>query len=281
MAVKWLIRKNKIEKLDEINNNIIEKCVVYYIPCDRIRPNPMRSRNDFTEENLVDLACSIKKYGIIQPLCVSKTEDGDSYDYALIAGERRLRAARLAGKAHVPCIILDIGEPLAAELSLIENISRSDIDYFEVSAAIKRLSELYEESFEEICLRLSIRQDEALKKLLLLEFDFEERQMLLNSDIPEDIALDIVRNIDVSNRKEVIKRLSSARDLSTNVIDFLPNDCSESHESKEKFSLPRDVSSVIRGIERRIKLLNRNKDRASFAIDNSDSETVITLRIIS
>ncbi len=279
MSVKWLKRRNKASMIADADTNIVEKCAVYHVPCDAIRPNPMRSRNNFAEDKLIDLAYSIKRYGIIEPLCVTKTEFDDSYDYALIAGERRLRAAKLAGKTHVPCIILNVGESIAAELSLIENISRSDIDYFEVSAAIKRLSELYEESFEEICSRISIPQEDALKKLLLLEFDFEERQILINSGVSEDIALDIVRNTDNSNRKELVKRICSAHIERVDVDSVLHGASSEGNTISKTSAMPRDVSSVLRGIERRVKLLNRNKERATVEIDSTSNEIVITLRI--
>lgn len=286
MLIKWLKRKKNSGFEGEAEQNVVEKCSVYYIRRDRIRPNPMRSRSDFDEDKLVDLSYSIKRYGVIEPLCVRKTDDDDSYEYALIAGERRFRAAKLAGLLNVPCIILDIEEPLAAEISLVENILHSNLNYFEVSASIKRLSELYEESFEDICARLSIPRSEALKKLLLLEFDFEERQMLLNSDICEDIALKIVKISDNSNRKELVQRICAAKDADIDVNKALleislEKDGNNSLDDTDDSitAVPRDICSVIRGIERRVRLLNRSRKRATFTVDRCESKIVITLNI--
>ena len=275
MSIKFFTKRKNDAIYKENNSIAVEKCAVYYIPCDKIRPNPMRSRSNFDEDKLVNLAYSIKRYGIIEPLCVMRTDADDSYDYALITGERRLRAARLNGISNVPCIIFDIEQALSAEISLIENISHLNIDYFEVAAAIKRLSELYEESFEEIASRLSISQDEALKKLLLLEFDFEERQLLLNASIPEDIALEILKKTNTLNRKELIKHICALKSENIDISGTLA-DITVSAAPK---ALSRDASAVIRGLERRIRLLNRYKKRASYTVNNTNDETVIVMRI--
>ena len=105
---------------------------VRYIPINTVRPNPQQPRRVFDEGDLRELADSIRAYGILQPLTV---RDRGSF-YELVAGERRLRAARIAGLREVPCLVAAVGEEDAALLALIENLQRRDLDYMEEAAAI-------------------------------------------------------------------------------------------------------------------------------------------------
>ena len=108
---------------------------VRYIPINAVRPNPQQPRRSFDEAALRELADSIRAYGILQPLTV---RDRGGF-YELVAGERRLRAARIAGLREVPCLVAEVGEEDAALLALIENLQRRDLDYLEEAAAISRL----------------------------------------------------------------------------------------------------------------------------------------------
>ena len=102
------------------------------IPTDAIRPNPMQPRQVFQEAALRDLAASIRQNGILQPLTVRRTAAG----WELVAGERRLRAAKLAGLTHVPCLETAADDQRSALLALVENLQRQDLHYFEEAAAI-------------------------------------------------------------------------------------------------------------------------------------------------
>lgn len=103
---------------------------VRYIPINTVRPNPQQPRRSFDETALRELADSIRAYGILQPLTV---RDRGGF-YELVAGERRLRAARIAGLREVPCLVAEVGEEDAALLALIENLQRRDLDYMEEAA---------------------------------------------------------------------------------------------------------------------------------------------------
>ena len=105
---------------------------VRYIAIGAVRPNPQQPRRSFDETALRELADSIRAYGILQPLTV---RDKGGY-YELVAGERRLRAARMAGLREVPCLIAAVGEEDAALLALIENLQRRDLDFVEEAAAL-------------------------------------------------------------------------------------------------------------------------------------------------
>ena len=109
------------------------------LPIDALRPNPNQPRIEFDEASLRSLSDSIRRYGILQPLTVRRTDEG----YELIAGERRLRAAKIAGLREVPCLLARSSEEESALLALIENLQRRDLHYLEEAAAIARLIATY------------------------------------------------------------------------------------------------------------------------------------------
>ena len=127
---------------------------VQYISTTRIRPNPQQPRRSFPEDALAELAESIRCYGILQPLTVRRAGG----DFELIAGERRLRAARLAGLREVPCLIARVGEEDSALLALIENLQRRDLDYWEEADALARLIRRYDLTQEQAAEKLGKSQ---------------------------------------------------------------------------------------------------------------------------
>ncbi|MDR3278184.1 MAG: ParB/RepB/Spo0J family partition protein, partial [Oscillospiraceae bacterium] len=124
---------------------LFEASRVVYLPMGDISLNPGTPRRDSPPGTMRDLAASIAKYGILQPLSVRRSGGG----YELISGERRLRGAMLAGLREVPCIILDVGEQESAALVLVENLQRRDLDFVEEARALARLRGLYGYSQEE------------------------------------------------------------------------------------------------------------------------------------
>jgi ParB family chromosome partitioning protein len=126
--------------IDGVEKEILERKVEANmdISLDSIDGNPFQPRTNFDEQALEELAASIKKLGIVQPLTVRETENGR---YQLIAGERRLRAARIAGLTHVPAYIRTADDQAMLELALVENIQREDLDPIEVAISFQRLIE--------------------------------------------------------------------------------------------------------------------------------------------
>ena len=110
--------------------SVLETGKVLYLPAARIRPNPAQPRRVFDPEALQELAQSIRQYGVLQPLSVRRTPGG----YELVAGERRLRAAGLAGLETVPCLLVSVSDEDSGLLALIENLQRRDLDYLEQAA---------------------------------------------------------------------------------------------------------------------------------------------------
>ena len=115
---------------EKVVNNVLN------LPVSSIEPNPAQPRTYFDDYALTQLAVSIQQNGIMQPLTVRKTDTGG---YQLIAGERRLRAAKLVNLEYVPCIVVDKEDKQSAVMAILENIQRADLNYLEEAAAIKRL----------------------------------------------------------------------------------------------------------------------------------------------
>ena len=150
-----------------------------------IVPNPKQPRTVFNEEELNELAASIKEHGIIQPLIVSEKKQGE---YMLIAGERRLRAAQIAGLTTVPVISRDADDKALLELALIENIQREDLSPLEAAEAYKSLEENFNMTHEEISKRVGKNRVSVTNTMRLLKLPGEVQRALLDKKITEGHA---------------------------------------------------------------------------------------------
>jgi ParB family chromosome partitioning protein len=135
------------------------------VAIDRIRPNPRQPRTEFEEGALADLATSIRTQGVIQPLLVRRSSDGD---FELIAGERRLRAAERAGLTHVPVFVRDISDGESLEIALVENIQRDDLSPLEEAAAYQRLMNEFGHTQEQVAERVGKSRPAVANALRLL-----------------------------------------------------------------------------------------------------------------
>lgn len=172
-----------------------------------ITPNPSQPRKHFPVDELTVLAKSISQNGIVQPLTVRRTESG----FELVSGERRLRAAKLAGLHSVPCIVIKADSARSAVLALIENIQRSELTCFEEAQAISALIESGEITREECALRLGLAQSTVANKLRLLKLSEEERQIITEGKLSERHARALLRIKDEKLRKEVLGRIVKER----------------------------------------------------------------------
>lgn len=185
---------------------------VRYIHTDEIMPNRAQPRRVFDNESLWKLAENIKMHGILQPITVKKcvkSSEHSIFKYELIAGERRLRASRLIGMTEVPCILLEIDEKESAELAIIENLHREDLNMFEEAAAIAALIDLHSLTQEEIAERLSVTQAAVANKLRLLRLTEAERAVILANGMAERHARALLRIKDGVLRSEVLGHIAA------------------------------------------------------------------------
>lgn len=158
----------------------------HLLPVDVISPNPRQPRRDFDSEELSGLAESIRKHGILQPLIVTQDEIGEGY--TLIAGERRLQAARQAGLKTVPVIIRSVSEQQRLELALIENIQRTDLNPLEAAEAYRQLADEFNLSHDEIAARVGKSRTAVTNTLRLLKLSPTVRAALKERKISEGHA---------------------------------------------------------------------------------------------
>ncbi|MEK7657761.1 MAG: ParB/RepB/Spo0J family partition protein [Patescibacteria group bacterium] len=171
----------------------LENDAVFQIEVDKIKPNPYQPRKDFSEESLKELASSIREFGIIQPLVVSKiekeTENGTAVEYQLIAGERRWRAAKLVGLERVPVIIRRVSrDQELMELAIVENIQRADLNPIETARAYARLSDEFRLTQREIAARVGKSRETIANNLRILNLPTDIQNAVAENKISESQA---------------------------------------------------------------------------------------------
>lgn len=177
------------------------------IPTANIVENPHQPRVHFSPADLEDLVSSIKKHGIIQPLLVTKRQDGK---YELIAGERRLRSARLLGLATVPAVVRQSAtEQEKLELALIENIQRQDLNAIEEARAYRSLNDLFLISHEEIGERVGKSRSYVANIIRLLDLDDEMQQAVIEGKISRSHARTLLSESNAQKRRSLFLQLLS------------------------------------------------------------------------
>lgn len=205
-ALKEAHAADGLNRSENVVNNVISVAI------GLITPNPAQPRTYFDDYALTQLAVSIQQNGIMQPLIVRRMDNGT---YQLIAGERRLRAARLVNLDYVPCIVLEREDKESAVLAILENIQRADLNYLEEAMAIKRLIDHYELTQEEAAQKLGIAQSTVANKLRLLRFSDKDKELVLRYGLTERQARAVLRLPEVKREaavKEIYaKQLNSAQ----------------------------------------------------------------------
>jgi len=209
---------------------------IFWVEVNRIVPNPYQPRRHFDEAKLKDLASSIRQYGVLQPLVVTQKEvvkenGGIGVEYELIAGERRLRAAKLAGLSQVPVIIRDEqeNEQMKLEIAIIENLQREDINAVERARAFKQLAEQFKLSHGDIAKKVGRSREYVSNTIRILQLpddmlralaegaitEGHTRPLLMLSDKPEEqrvLFKEITtKKINVRDAEQISRRIAVDR----------------------------------------------------------------------
>ncbi len=169
------------------------------ISLDKIAKNPGQPRKLFDTKALFDLAESIRRFGVITPLTVRRKEGG----FELVAGERRLRAAKMAGLSSVPCYIIEVCEEDSSLMALVENIARRDLDFFEEAQSIRRLCKEFGMTQEQVAQRIGRTQSAVANKLRLLRLPQEIIELVRLHNLTERHARALLRIDDEAMRRKV------------------------------------------------------------------------------
>lgn len=225
------------------------------IPITEIKLNPHRTRRYLDKQSLCSLAKSIGQVGMLQPVLVRRTADGE---YQLISGERRLRAARLAGLKEIPCIVLGISERRSALFALAENIQRSQIDMFEEAESLSELIKFYGMTKEDAAIKLGISLAEIKDKLGLLGLSEEERRLSaqLKLDYSQTVLLSKVKR---EFRLEALERYAqgvlTAEDFS-NIEKILDNEEKERILRQKNSAVLGNKSLFFHTVDKAVEILN-------------------------
>lgn len=174
------------------------------IPISMIKANAQQPRQVFKEEQLIELRDSIKEFGVLQPLILKKKEDGD---YLLIAGERRLRAAAMAGLDKVPAIIKDASDEQVSLIALVENIQRENLGYIEEARAYKNIMEKYGISQLALSEKVGKNQSTISNKIRLLSLPEDIQDMLVENKLTERHARALLKIEDQQLRRVIIEKV--------------------------------------------------------------------------
>jgi ParB family chromosome partitioning protein len=177
---------------------------VILVGCEDIQSNPGQPRKSFPAAELMELSDSIKQNGLLQPITLRKNPEGG---YIIVAGERRFRASILAGIKMVPSIVVDADERQAAILSVVENLQRADLSFFEEARGIEALIEMQGLTQEQIADKLGKSQSAVANKLRLLKLSSPECELITKNMLTERHARALIRVEDVELRKKALDRI--------------------------------------------------------------------------
>ena len=250
---------------------------------DDIAPNPIQPRRRFDDAGLQELSESIRSYGILNPLTV-RLRGGK---YELVAGERRLRAARLAGLTEVPCILVDVNMEDAGLLALVENLQRKDLDFLEEAEGLQRLIRMFGMSQEEAARRIGKSQSAVANKLRLLKLPGDVLDTLRKSGLSERHGRALLRLPDPDSQRAalaVILENDMTVAAADAYIDALlspreePAPPSEKKERRRSFIL-KDVRLFLNTVSRSIDMMKQGGIGADMKREETEDALILTISI--
>ena len=201
MSEKRRLGKGLGALIPEVLNDSVE---TNEIPLDRIQPNPLQPRQNFNDEKLQELALSIREHGILQAVVVSPIGEGSYY---LVAGERRLRAAKIAGLNSVPAIVKSLDRKAMLEIALIENLQREDLNPVEEARAYKKLMQEYNYTQEELARRIGKSRPSIANSIRLLSLPYELLELLAQGEITSGQIRPLLAISDPLKQQETVRQI--------------------------------------------------------------------------
>ena len=259
------------------SRGLIESGRIVYLPIGQIRPNPSQPRRIFDPEGLRELAASIEQYGILQPLTVRRSGG----DYELVAGERRLRAARMAGCHEVPCIFLSVDEEQSGMVALVENLQRRDLDYIEEAEGLSRLMRLYGLSQEQAEAKVGKSQSAVANKLRLLRHSPAVLARLRENHLSERHARALLRLATEEERLAVLEVIVS-RELNVAKTEAYIDAYLARREERPKGMrklIVRDVRLFLNSVNHSLELVRGAGINAQTSQEETENEIVLTIRL--
>ena len=246
-----------------------------------IQANPSQPRKRFSDEELKDLSESIKQFGVIQPLLVKK--QGPIYE--IIAGERRFRAAKLAGLTEVPVLVRSYDEKLSREVSIIENIQREDLNAVEEALAYQSLISEYDLSQEELAERLSKKRTTITNSLRLLKLEEEILNYIREGKLKEGHGRALLA-IPEGKKRLALARECVEKKLSVREVEKRSQE--QTVQKKKKKPLSGQLSSIFKDLEEKmrenlgtkVKIIPKNENKGKLEIEYYSQEDLERIYVL-
>ena len=242
---------------------------VIFLPARAIHPNPDQPRTVFNEKALQDLAESIRRHGILQPLSVRRVGTG----YELIAGERRLRAAQKVGLTEIPCIVMTMSEQESGLAAMVENLQRQDLDYIEEAKGICRLTEKWGISQEQAAAILGRSQSAVANKLRLLKHSEAVLEALRQSELTERHARALLKLPDERQKLAAIEAISKANMNVAKAEQYIDSLLLRPQAKERK----PDVNAFLRNLTTALSKMQQSGVSAVSERRETEKEIVVTL----
>lgn len=268
------------EPVEPVAAEAADDTEIQAIGVDAIAPNPFQPRKTFSDESMQELAASVREHGIIQPLLVRKAGAG----YELIAGERRLRAAKLAGLAAVPAIIRELSDREMAELAMIENLQREDLHFFEEAEGFQQLLVNFGFTQEELARRVGKNQSTIANKLRLLRLAPVVRDELIAANLTERHARALLKLEDPAKQREALAAIRQnklnvreAEDLVEGILDDISREMSKKAPKQNVVKIIRDVRIFLNTIN--TVVAEMKKAGLKVKVNQTQDEDFITVNL--
>ncbi|WP_042835464.1 nucleoid occlusion protein [Thermoanaerobacter ethanolicus] len=251
---------------------------ISYLPIDSIRPSPYQPRKTFDIKNLQELSESIKVYGVLQPITVRMVGNNS---YELVAGERRLKASKLAGLTEIPAIIVNAQDEDAAVLALIENLQREDLNFIEEAEGYYNLINDHHLTQEQLAKMLGKSQSTIANKLRILKLSKEIKEKLLENDLTERHARALLRLPDEELQKKALEvivkkklNVSQTEKLIQDMIDKITKQQEETKKANKKMmKFYKDIRIFVNTVKQAVDLMKKSGVPAEY-IENDMEEYV-------
>lgn len=254
---------------------LFESLRVLFLPVSSISPNPNQPRRDFDPAALEELAGSIAVHGILQPLSVRRTEGG----YQLISGERRLRAAKLAGLPEVPCLVVSADDRESSLLALIENVQRRDLDFWEEALALQALLEASGLSQEALARQIGKSQSAVANKLRLLKLSPEALTLLRENGFTERHARALLCLPTSEAQAEAAQYVVAHRFTVAQTEAYVDALLTPSPKKAKPIFILKDVRLFLNTVKRGLSMMQSAGVHAACDRTDTPEEILLTIRI--
>ncbi len=255
---------------------------ILYLPIDSIKPNPYQPRKFFERASLEELSNSIREYGVMQPISVRLI---NGYTYELVAGERRLRASKMAGLTTIPSILISINDQDSAVLAIIENLQRQNLNYLEEADGFMNLMRDYSFTQEELAIKIGKSQSTIANKLRILRLSKNVQKVLIENDLSErharallkindeELQISILHKIireglTVKKTEELIEEIISKREI--NII--------KKPEMRIKQCV-RDIRIFTNTIKQAVDIMNSSGAKTDYVVNEVDDGYEIKINV--